>query len=177
MPPNRLYQLKRSKYSTSMPERQGFEDKTPRRRHLAAAPAAQQQHHPALVIELKSLENLMNRKFALALVVAAAAAGNAFADDITVETSPFVSTLTRAEVQAQLSQRTPATSNPASIQYNPLANFNSTLTREQVVADYIANRDWVAAMTGQDSGSAYLASRPGVTVDTTRLAGEPQNAQ
>lgn len=119
----------------------------------------------------------MNRKFALAFVVAAAAAGNAFADDITVETNPFVSTLTRAEVQAQLSQRSAATNNPASIQYNPLANFTSTLSREQVVADYIANRDRVAAMTGQDSGSVYLASQPHVSVDTTHLAGQPHNAQ
>lgn len=64
----------------------------------------------------------MNRKLALALVIATAAAGNAFADDITVETVPFRSTATRAEVQAQ----------------------------------YIAARDAVAAMTSEDSGSAYL---------------------
>ena len=67
----------------------------------------------------------MNRTIAIAILATAAAAGNAFADDITVDTNPF----------------------------------SSSRSRDQVVADYIASRDRVAAMTREDSGSAYLARR------------------
>jgi hypothetical protein len=120
----------------------------------------------------------MNRKFALALVVAAAAAaGNAFADDITVDSTPFVSSASRAEVQDQLAQFKQSGANPWSNQYNPLAKFSSQLTRAEVVAEFIAARDEVAALTGEDSGSAYLARHDGVLVDSTRVAGQPNNAQ
>lgn len=119
----------------------------------------------------------MNRKFALALVVAAAAAGNAFADDITVDTTLFVSTASRAEVQAQLAQFKQTGPSPWSNQYNPLAKFSSRLTRAQVVAEFTTARDEVAALTGEDSGSAYLARNEGALVDATRVAGHPNNAQ
>jgi L-rhamnose isomerase len=119
----------------------------------------------------------MNRKFALALVLALSAAGNAFADDITVDAKPFVSTASRADVQAQLAQFKQSGSNPWSNQYDPLHTFSSKLTRAEVAADFIASRDEVAAFTGEDSGSAYLARPEGVQADTTRLAGRPQNAQ
>ena len=36
------------------------------------------------------------------LAVAAIASGNAYADDITIDTTPFVSTKTRAEVRAEV---------------------------------------------------------------------------
>jgi len=116
----------------------------------------------------------MNRKLALAIVAASFAAGNAFADDITVDTTPFTSTKSRAEVQAELGLRGP---NVWSTQYNPLATFKGSLTRAQVQAEYIKARDEVAALNGEDSGSAYLARGLNTQVDGTRLAGQPLNAQ
>lgn len=85
----------------------------------------------------------MNRKLALALVIATAAAGNAFADDITVDTVPFRSTVSRAEVQAQ----------------------------------YVAARDAVAAMTREDSGSAYIARQDGQDPRAARVATAPARKQ
>ena len=99
----------------------------------------------------------MNRKIATALVIAAAAvAGNAFADDITVDTTPFAATKTRVEVRAELVQYKTAGVNPWSTQYNPLKQFKSAKTRDQVVAEFVAARDEVAALNGEDSGSGYL---------------------
>jgi hypothetical protein len=119
----------------------------------------------------------MNRKLALAIVAASFAAGNAFADDITIDTTPFTSTKSRAEVQAELAKPHGPGGSPWSMRYNPLAGFKSTLTRAQVQAEYIASRDEVAALNGEDSGSAYLARGMTSEVDRTRLAGQPLNAQ
>jgi hypothetical protein len=121
----------------------------------------------------------MNRNIASALVIVAAAdAGNAFADDITVDTTPFNSTKSRAQVQAELAQYKTAGVNPWSTQYNPLKQFKSALTREQVVAQYIADRDEVAALNSEDSGSAYLAQATGNGFNrSTTLAGTPRSAQ
>jgi hypothetical protein len=97
----------------------------------------------------------MNRTITTALVVAAAAAtGACFADDITIDTTPFTPTRSRADVQAELSrgsiERTLA-------EYRQMAQRKSSYTRQQATADYTAHRDEVAALNGQDSGSAYLA--------------------
>lgn len=120
----------------------------------------------------------MNRKLATALVLAAAAvAGNAFADDITVDTTPFVSAKSRAEVQAELGQFKQAGTSPWSIQYNPLAGYKSQTSRADVTAQYLASRNQVAALTSEDSGSAYLAQYRVRNTGTT-LAGQPKtNAQ
>ncbi|AMO23350.1 hypothetical protein GCM10027034_41450 [Ramlibacter solisilvae] len=114
----------------------------------------------------------------LALVAAlSAAALAAHADDSWMFRSgiPFESTLTRAQVQAGLEQsrREP---NVYSSSYNPLTNFSSQLTREQVRAEFLDSREGVAAMTGEDSGSAYLAARK-PRADSMHLAGTPSNAQ
>ena len=103
----------------------------------------------------------MNRTLAIAIAIlaTAAAAGNAFADDITVDTNPFTSSRSIAEVQAEAAQYRQSGVNPWSTSYNPLRGFQGTQSRDQVVADYIASRDRVAAMTREDSGSAYLARR------------------
>ena len=121
---------------------------------------------------------MISRKLATALVLAAAAAaGNAFADDITVDTTPFVSSKSRAEVEAELTQFKQAGTSPWSMQYNPLRSFKSSTTRAEVTAQYIGARDQVAALTAEDSGSAYLAHYRVRTTGTT-LAGQPQaNAQ
>lgn len=103
----------------------------------------------------------MNRNFALALAlaVAAVAAGNAFASDISPLDTPSVGSRTRADVQAELAQFKQSGVNPWSISYNQTSGFQSAKTREQVVAEYIASRDQVAALTREDSGSAFLARR------------------
>jgi hypothetical protein len=84
--------------------------------------------------------------------------------------------LTRAQVQADLATYQKSGVNPWSMSYNPLASFKSERTRAEVQAEYIDSRNAVAAMTGEDSGSAYLASRQ-PTVEPRRLAGDPVNAQ
>jgi len=98
----------------------------------------------------------MNRNFAIALVLATAAAGNAFADDITVEATPFVSSMTRAEVQAQVQQARGGVDVWAD-SYDQLAAFHSDRSRAEVTAEYIAERDTVMAFNGEDSGSVRLA--------------------
>jgi hypothetical protein len=60
--------------------------------------------------------------------------------------------------------------------YNPLLSFKSATTREAVVAEYLAARDEVKALNGEDSGSAYLAQTRAIGATST-LAGTPANAQ
>jgi len=118
----------------------------------------------------------MNRYLATSLVaLAAAIASPAFADDITPETTPFVSTATRADVQAQLGAFKQAGVNPWAQAYNPLATFASRQTRAQVTGEFLQSRDEVEALTAEDSGSFHLSQRnlAGAPV----LAGQPQAAQ
>jgi hypothetical protein len=124
-------------------------------------------------------EDTMNRNIASVLAISAAAfAANAFADDITIDNTPFVGSKTRAEVQADLTQFKRAGTSPWSTQYNQLAKFQSAKSRADVTAEYTAARDEVAALNGEDSGSAYLAQYAGRRADaSTTLAGQPQNAQ
>lgn len=49
-------------------------------------------------------------------------------------------------------------------------------TRAEVQADFVANRDRVAAFTREDSGSAYLATNR-ATVAAPVFAGQPVNAR
>lgn len=118
----------------------------------------------------------MNRKIAIALAIAAAAAGNAFAEDYNGYNPAFQSTLSRAQVQAELAQFQQAGVNPWSKSFDLLRGFQSTRSRADVVAEYVASRGRVAAMTGEDSGSAYLAAaQPGSA--RALLAGSPRSAQ
>lgn len=96
----------------------------------------------------------MNRNIAIAFFAAAAATGNAFADDITVDATPFVSSRSRAEVQAELAQYKRSGVNPWSIAYNPLRGFQSTRSRDQAAVEYVKARNEVAAMTSESSGSS-----------------------
>lgn len=93
----------------------------------------------------------MNRKLALAIAAAPFAAGNAFTDDITIDTTPFVSTKSRAEVQAELARPFPVGGSPWSMRYDPLAGFKSRLSRAQVQAEFMAARDEVSALTGEET--------------------------
>jgi PDZ domain-containing secreted protein len=114
----------------------------------------------------------------LATLVVAAAATSAFAESPTIVKDDFVSTRTRAEVQAELFAYKKAGVNPWSISYNQLAGFKSATSRDQVVADYLSARDEVAAVNGEDSGSAYFAQAyPNGRTPGATLAGTPFNAQ
>ena len=104
----------------------------------------------------------MNTKSLIAAALAFAAAG-AFAQTPDLygaeggAQDQFVPAKTRADVQAELAQYKREGVNPWSTQYNPLASFKSTASRADVTAAYIASRDEVAALNGEDSGAAYLA--------------------
>ena len=111
----------------------------------------------------------MTRKLASALTIASTAAAalafasiassNAYADDITVDNTPFVSTRTRAEVQAEVmgqAEQLRIANSEWSTQSASLPQ--SDLTRAQVKAEYIAARREVNALNSEDSGSSYLAS-------------------
>jgi len=118
----------------------------------------------------------MNRFTALAAIAIASVSAGAFADtglvgDISVETRPFVSNKTRAEVRAELDAYKKSGVNPWARSYNPLAHFKSTRTPEQVTAEYIAHRDAVSALNGEDSGSAFLAAQAAAAQQATRMAG------
>ena len=99
---------------------------------------------------------------AAALALAMIASSNAYADDITVDNTPFVSSKTRAEVQAEVMGRGPMSiaSSEWSTQMNHAAQPKSDFTRAQATAEYLAARDQVNALNAEDSGSSYFASLP-----------------
>ena len=97
---------------------------------------------------------------AVAVLAAAVIASTpAYADDITVEQAPFVSSRTRAEVTAEL--KTPyAGGNPWSGAYN-MFQGRSTAASEQIQGEYTANRDGANAFHGEDSGSVHIMKAQG----------------
>jgi hypothetical protein len=98
---------------------------------------------------------------AAAFAFAAIASSNAYADDITVDSRPFVSTRTRAEVQAEVmgqAETLRMANSEWSTQSNHASLPQSDLTRAQVKAEHIAARREVNALKSEDSGSSYLAS-------------------
>lgn len=117
----------------------------------------------------------MNRNLAIAILTAAAATGSAFADDITIDTTPFLASESRTQVQAELAWFQQSGVNPWSKSYDQLRGFQSSKTRAAVVAEYLASRPQVAAFTGEDSGAAYLARSRAVQPSTT-VAGQPRAA-
>jgi hypothetical protein len=120
----------------------------------------------------------MNSKALLAVTAfAALASAAARADDITIDNTPFQATRSRAEVQAELTQFKQSGVNPWSISYNQLAGFQSARTRAEAQAEYRAERNQVASMNGEDSGSAYLSQAAAAHNTGTTLAGTPVNAQ
>ena len=101
----------------------------------------------------------MNRITSLAAIALSfAAAGSAFADDITIDHTPFVSQMTRAQVQQELVQFQKG-ANPWSSSYKQPTGFHADRSRAEVLAELNAARasGELAAMAGEDSGSAYLA--------------------
>lgn len=114
----------------------------------------------------------MNRHFAQSLAFATAtaavfcaaviASSPAYAEGPILQETPFVGTLTRAEVQANLMSRPGLLSAGASewtMQRNQPSAVASRFTAEEVRAEYLAARDEVSALTSEDSGSSYLAAQ------------------
>jgi hypothetical protein len=107
------------------------------------------------------LETVMNKLNYLAYPVIAVAslfaAGAAFADDITPDTTAQALSLkTRAQVQAELFQaRADGSIKVWSTSYNPLTAAKSTRTRDEVKAERSFAYD--VAHYGEDSGSFALS--------------------
>lgn len=127
----------------------------------------------------------MNRNLKSSLVITGTAAaafalaamtGAAYADDITIDPTPFVSTKSRAEVRAEVlgkAEQIRMAHGEGAPEMNH-APFRSTLTRAQVRDDYLASRDQVDAFNGEDSGSAYLTAMQPHRNGNTMLAVESQ---
>lgn len=115
----------------------------------------------------------MDRKYALALVFAAFAAGPAAAEGPLQDMQPPVSTATRADVVADMQQARQSGVDSYADGYNPLTHFRSGRTREDVTREYIDARGAVAALNGEDSGSAWLARREPARAAQTQLAATP----
>lgn len=99
----------------------------------------------------------MNRHLIIALTLACGAAANVFADDITVDPNPFVSTASRAEVREELAAFRGAGVNPWADEYDQLSPFRGARTRAEVRAEFLGGRAAVGAFSGEDSGSMYLS--------------------
>jgi uncharacterized protein DUF4148 len=98
---------------------------------------------------------------AAVFAVAAIASGNAYADDITIDNTHFVSSKTRAEVRAEvLAQSLTSASGEWRKQLNDPTPIKSAYTRQQARDEYIAARDEVNARNAEDSGSSYVAGLP-----------------
>ena len=111
----------------------------------------------------------MNRNLASALTVGATAVAaitiaalgptKAYADDITVDNTPFVSSKSRSEVRAELmgqSNTVWAGASEWALQRNEVPRLQSGYTIEQARSQFKTSRLEVSALTGEDSGSAYL---------------------
>lgn len=96
---------------------------------------------------------------AVAAALAAVVSSNAYADDITIDNTPFVSSKSRADVQRELAtqaQQVRAAASEWSLQGNQMPQIRSAYTSEQAMAEYKVSRDLVRALNGEDSGSAYF---------------------
>ena len=89
--------------------------------------------------------------FAAAAVMAA---GNAYADDITIDTMPAVLTTPRAVIKAETLKRSPI--DEWTLQHNQASMLQSGFTAAKAKADYAAARDEVRALNAEDSGSTYF---------------------
>lgn len=100
---------------------------------------------------------------AAAVALAAISAGKAYADDITIDNTPFVSSRSRAEVQAELLGQADvlrAAASEWSLQSNQPPRVQSAYTSAQAQAEYKASRDYLRALYAEDSGSAWIIKSP-----------------
>ena len=116
----------------------------------------------------------MNRNIASSLCLGTAAAalaaaavmatGNAYADDITIDTMPAVLSAPRAVIKAEALKH-PAT-DEWTLQHNRVPVLESGLTAAKAKADYAAARDEVRALNAEDSGSSYFWKMPRSATNT-----------
>lgn len=94
-----------------------------------------------------------------AIAFSFAAAGTAWADDITIDTAKFQSLKSREQVQQELVAHKARGINPWASGYNLWNDVPALRSRDAVRAEAIAARgdSEAAALVGEDSGSAYLA--------------------
>src|SRR5688572_28881317 len=92
---------------------------------------------------------------AAATLAAIVMAGSALAETPTIDNTPFVSTTTRPEVQAELfSHRDLLSSSPSEwVMQQKEAHTTSGYTRQQAQAEYIASREQVREMNSEGGGS------------------------
>lgn len=115
-----------------------------------------------------------------AIAVAAAAAmvvpRTAFADDITIDATPFVSSRTRVDVQQELLGQVRQVRTAASewsLQQGEPSTFKGQFGSPEVRADFVAHRQEVSALTGEDSGSSYFKMKP-LAAGTSVMGGPRQ---
>lgn len=111
---------------------------------------------------------------AAATVAAALMATSAYAEGPILQDTPFVSTRTRADVQAELmsqAEQVRTGSTEWAMQLNQPVQLHSGYTTEQAKSEYKAARDLVHAMNSEDSGSSYFASMPARTKSIAVMAG------
>jgi hypothetical protein len=125
----------------------------------------------------------MNKSLLAIAAFATIASSAAFAGDVDPSqqyAQQIQSTRSRAEVNAEavaaVSAGSTRPSNTPAIQ-RPQPVLTSGLTRAQVEAEFIADREEATAMTAEDSGSSYLSKLATVRNPNQHLAGTPANAQ
>jgi hypothetical protein len=112
---------------------------------------------------------------AAATLAAALMSGNALAEGPISDQQPFVGSLSRAEVKAELMKDRQLVSSYGSewnLQQHAAVQPASSTTRAQVRAEYIAAREQVRAMTAEHGGSGYFAFTPMTTPTSTLIASE-----
>lgn len=117
--------------------------------------------------------------FATAIALAGASialiSASAYAETIAEYTTPFVGTLTRAEVRTELQARPELLSAAASewaTQHNEPVGMGSAQTRADAKSEYRSARQEVLATSGEDSGSAYFL-RQAKQMKTSATLGGP----
>jgi len=117
---------------------------------------------------------------AVGAVAAAAAAAmvlprTAFADDITIETRPFVSSRTRLEVRQELlGQARQVSADATEWAQQQGTVLKGQVTAPEVRAAYLANRSEVSALTAEDSGSSWFKMKPLAATGTAVMGGPAQ---
>ena len=103
----------------------------------------------------------MSRKlaFTLAGLAVVAVASSARAEGPIVSEQAAPSSLSRADVMAEYRQFKKG-ANPWSSSYDPFKGFKADRQRGDVTGEYRASQGEVRALTGEDSGSEFLARNP-----------------
>jgi hypothetical protein len=112
---------------------------------------------------------------AAAVAVALVSPRNAYAESTAEYTTPFTSTRSRAEVQAELmggSELLRTGSSEWAMQHNEPMALKSDETREHARAEYKFARQEVTAVTEEDSGSTYF-QRQAMRVKASATMGGP----